>query len=136
MMFYESVYLPIINKYLADPKKSMTDLVHEICNVKDPFYKSTGTGYYHFNRTFHVEERWFDGRLYTQSYGGFSLISEAEALKADKISIAKYAGMTEIKIDIEYYKDNPLTHQFIIKELRQVPLSIQEKVETTWTQTY
>lgn len=113
MMDYE-LFLPILRKYKGKA------LIRKLCRTKSWFKPP---GYYWVSRTYHVERVWHDGRRYIQLYGGFHLISEAEALKADKISVNKYAGKSELTVDVEYFKDNPVTHAFIRKELRQEPLA-------------
>jgi hypothetical protein len=115
MMQYESLYLPIIRKYKKDGKT----LVKKLCRANGIFIAD---GHYYFNSTYHVERIWHDGRRYIQDYGGYSVISEAEALKADKIEVCDFAGMTELQVCIEYNMDNPLTIKFIKKQLREEPL--------------
>ena len=46
-------------------------------------------------------------------------MSEADALKADKIEVVKYVGRSELLVDIHYYKDNPLTLEFIRNVLHE-----------------
>ena len=115
MMEYESLYLPILLKYKGKGKGKT--LVRHLCRAKSMFGI---IGNYVFSRTYHVERLWHDGKRYVQLYGGFHLIPEAEALKANKISVTKYVGKSELTVDLEYFKDNPLTHKFIREVLHNI----------------
>lgn len=124
--------LPILLKYQTNPSKA---LIQELCSLKLIW---TREGYLWAESLLHVERNDYFDRTYIQCYGSYGNVSEAKAMQADRVHVANYAGKTELTVVLDYYKDNPITVEWKLKDdqrRREIHESHSRTKENAWYNT-